>query len=199
LLFFKIVVYLSEMSTSTVNDDMKRDQDELKKQLKDLYKKWPELKRFLSGLGCNSSNAEDIFQEALVIYVRKKEDPSFVLTVAPFFYVRNTCKLLWYNQSRRNGKQATFELEQDVVALDDDWFQKEMKLSIIEKAIQQLGEQCRQILQLFYGAGTAMTEIAKKVGLRNEKVAKAQKYRCLQKAKENAQALEVQTVETSMS
>jgi RNA polymerase sigma factor (sigma-70 family) len=178
---------------------MKSDQDELKKQLKELYKKWPELKRFLSGLGCNSSNAEDIFQEALVIYVRKKEDPSFVLTVAPFFYVRNTCKLLWYNQSRRNGKQATFELEQDVVALDDDWFQKEMKLSIIEKAIQQLGEQCRQILQLFYGAGTAMTEIAKKVGLRNEKVAKAQKYRCLQKAKENAQALEVQTVETSMS
>ena len=84
------------------------------------------------------------------------------------------------------------------MALDDEWFQHEMKLSIVEKAIQQLGEQCRQILQLFYGAGTAMAEIAVKVGLRNEKVVKAQKYRCLQKAKENARALEVKTVENSM-
>ncbi len=177
---------------------MKNQQDELNKQLKELYKKWPEDRRFLSSLGCNATNAEDIFQEALVIYIRKKEDPSFVLTVAPFFYVRNTCKLLWYNQARKNGNQATFELEQDVIAIEDDWFQKEMKLSIVEKAIQQLGEQCRQILQLFYGAGTAMSEIAKKVGLRCEKVAKAQKYRCIQKAKENAQALEVQTVKNSM-
>jgi RNA polymerase sigma factor (sigma-70 family) len=177
---------------------MKKDQEDLKEQLKELYKQWPDVKRFLANLGCNSTNAEDIFQEALLVYVRKKKDPSFTLTVAPFYYVRNTCKLLWYNQARKNGNQATFELEKDVMALDDEWFQQEMKLSIVEKAIQQLGEQCRQILQLFYGAGTAMAEIAVKVGLRNEKVVKAQKYRCLQKAKENARALEVKTVENSM-
>ena len=177
---------------------MKNQQEEINQQLKELYKKWPEVKRFLSNLGCKGTNAEDIFQEALVIYVRKKKDSSFVLTVAPFFYVRNTCKLLWYNQARKNGIQATFELEHDVIALEDDWFQQEMKLNIVEKAIQQLGEQCRQLLQLFYGAGIEMSEIAQKLGLRNEKVAKAQKYRCLQKAKENAQALEVQTLENSM-
>jgi DNA-directed RNA polymerase specialized sigma subunit len=89
-------------------------------------------------------------------------------------------------------------LEKEVIALDDDWFQHEEKLCIAEKAIEQLGEQCRQILHLFYGAGTAMSDIAKKVGLRNENVAKAQKYRCLQKAKENAKALEVKTLENSM-
>jgi RNA polymerase sigma factor (sigma-70 family) len=177
---------------------MKKDQDELKKQLKALYKKWPDVKRFLSSLGCNSSNAEDLFQEALVIYVRKKEDSSFTLTVDPFYYVRNTCKLLWYNQSRKNGNHATFELEKEVIALDDEWFQHEEKLCLVEKAIEQLGEQCRQILHLFYGAGTAMSDIVKKVGLRNENVAKAQKYRCLQKAKENAKALEVKTLENSM-
>jgi RNA polymerase sigma factor (sigma-70 family) len=148
------------------------------------------VKQYLKSFGCNSKNAEDIFQEALLIYCRKKEDPSFILTTDSFFYVRNTCKLLWYNQSRKEGKQKTFELEKDVAELEDDWFQKEMKLSRIEKAIQQLGEQCRELLQLFYGAGWSMTDIAKKIGLRNDKVAKAQKYRCLQKAKENVLALE---------
>ncbi len=172
--------------------------DEIKKQLKELYKKWPEVRRFLFKLGCDSSNAEDIFQEALVIFVRKNQDPTFNLTVDPIFYVRNTCKLLWYNQSRKEGKRTTFELEQDVIALNDDWFQKEVQLGIIEKAIEQLGEQCRQILQLFYGAGKAMSEIANKVGLRNEQVAKAQKYRCLQKAKEHARALEVEITKKSL-
>lgn len=177
---------------------MKSKEAEIRNELKALYKKWPDAKRFLSTLGCNGANAEDIFQEALIIYLRKKEDPSFTLTVEPYFYVRNTCKLLWYNQSRKEGKNPVFELEQDVIAQNDDWFEKEQKLSILEKAIQNLGEQCRQLLQLFYGLGTPMAEIAKKIGLRNEKVAKAQKYRCLQKAKDNVRAMEVENLENSM-
>lgn len=173
-------------------------QSEIKKQLKELYRKYPQVKGFLATLGCSAANAEDIFQEALVIYVRRLEDPNFTLTVDPIFYVRNTCKLLWYNQSRKAAGRPTFELEKDVIELQDDWMEKELKLSIVEKAIQQLGEQCRQILQLFYGAGMAMADIASKVGLRNEKVVKAQKYRCLKKAKDNARALKVETPENSV-
>lgn len=166
-------------------------QNSIQLELKSLYKKWPEVRRYMKTFGCNSRDAEDIFQEALLIYCRKKEDNAFVLTTDPFFYVRNTCKLLWYNQSRKEQKQQTFELEKDIAEMDDDWFQKEMNLSRIEKAIQQLGQQCRELLQLFYGSGWNMTDIAKKIGLRNDKVAKAQKYRCLQKTRENAIALDV--------
>lgn len=54
----------------------------------------------------------------------------------------------------------------------------------IEDALLQIGKQCQQILQLFYGLGLNMVDIAKKVGLRNDKVAKAQKYRCINKVKE---------------
>ncbi|HLP54013.1 MAG TPA: sigma-70 family RNA polymerase sigma factor [Fluviicola sp.] len=156
-------------------------------QLKALYKKWPEIKRFLVSLGCTKNDAEDVFQEALVIYIRKCEQPDFVLTVEPFFYVRNTCKLLWYNQSRKQGRQQTFSLETDVAQLDDDWFRKETQIRTIEQALTQLGKQCQELLQLFYGLGWSMTDIAAKIGLRNDKVAKAQKYRCLQKAKELVQ------------
>lgn len=178
---------------------MNKQESEIRIELKALYKRWPEVRRFLSTIGCNANNAEDIFQEALVIFIRKKEDPTFILTVEPFFYVRNTCKLLWYNQARKEGKNPTFALEQDVIDQNDDWFKKESQLRRIENAIQLLGEQCRQILKLFYGAGIAMSEIAKKVGLRNEKVVKAQKYRCLQKAKEKVRALQVESFENSLS
>ena len=152
--------------------------------LKALYRKWPDIKRFLKTVGCAKNDAEDIFQEALVIYIRKCEQPDFELTVEPFFYVRNTCKLLWYNQARKQGKQQTYALESDVEALQDNWFEKEQQIRTIETALTHLGKQCQELLQLFYGLGWNMVEIAKKIGLRNDKVAKAQKYRCLQKAKE---------------
>lgn len=59
-----------------------------------------------------------------------------------------------------------------------------MLLKHMESAIESLGKKCQEILQLFYGLGWNMVEVAQKVGLRNDKVAKAQKYRCLSKAKE---------------
>jgi DNA-directed RNA polymerase specialized sigma24 family protein len=68
-----------------------------------------------------------------------------------------------------------------------------LRLKTVESAILQLGKQCRELLELFYGLGWNMVDIAKKIGLRNDKVAKAQKYRCLQKAKENALSIENST------
>lgn len=172
---------------------MKQQNTDIQQELKQLYKRWPEAKRFLRSLGCNTADAEDLFQEALVIYCRKKESSDFTLTVEPFVYVRNTAKLLWYNQSRKNKVNVHIELENDVKQLDDDWFQKEMKIRLVESALEQLGKQCRELLELFYGLGWNMVDIAKKIGLRNDKVAKAQKYRCLQKAKENALSIENST------
>jgi RNA polymerase sigma factor (sigma-70 family) len=159
-------------------------------ELHSLYKKWPDVKRYMRSLGCNSTDAEDIFQEALVVFARKRAQSDFELTVDPFHYVKNTCKFLWYNQSRKESKHRTSEISDNISEeIDDAWFQKEQQLALVEKALLKLGEKCQQLLQLFYGKGWSMADIAKKIGLRNDKVAKAQKYRCLTKAKEEVEKL----------
>lgn len=169
-------------------------------ELQVLYKKWPDVKRYLRSLGCPSTDAEDIFQEALVIFARKRQDSDFELTVEPFHYVKNMCKFLWYNQSRKETKHRTSELtDQASEESNDAWFQKEQQHALIEKALLGIGEKCQQLLQLFYGKGWSMTDIAKKIGLRNDKVAKAQKYRCLTKAKEEVRRLHPDTFFTSNS
>jgi RNA polymerase sigma factor (sigma-70 family) len=152
--------------------------------LKNLYRKWPIVRRELRILGCQGSVAEDIFQEALLILCRKIEDPNFVLDVEAIHFVKSTCKYLWFNQARKAQKQQTVELNQEVAQIDEDWLEKEEKLTSIEEAILKLGKQCQQILTLFYSKSLSMEKIAQRVGLRNEKVAKAQKYRCIQKVKE---------------
>ncbi len=161
-------------------------------ELKQLYKSWPNAKRFLKTLGCTTNNAEDIFQEALIIFVRKREDPNFELTVEPYFYVKNTCKLFWYNQSRKERKIGFNEISEEIPEENDPWFEKEMKLKSIEVALLKIGKQCQELLQLFYGLGWSMLDIAKKLDMRNDKVAKAQKYRCINKVKD---ILQVQSSE----
>lgn len=154
------------------------------KELLSLYKKWPLVKKSLKKYGCSSAQAEDIFQEALLVYVRKKEDTSFVLTTEPIYYLLNVCKYMWYNQSRKEGKNNAVPLEEIQDLEQEDYTQKEMKFIRVEKAIEQIGAKCRELLQLFYGVGMNMADIAGKLGFRNDKVAKAQKYRCLNDLKD---------------
>lgn len=161
--------------------------NELKQELKTLYKQWPDIRKFLKSKGCPATDAEDLFQEALVIFCRKKQETDFLLSVEPFHYVKNICKLLWYNEARRRQKHPGIELTPDMQAPENDWMQREMQMIGIEKALGKLGRQCQEILQLFYGLGWKMDAIARKTGLRSDKVVKAQKYRCLHKAKELVQ------------
>lgn len=158
--------------------------------LRELYAKLPDIKRYLGSLGCPKKDVEDIFQEALLIFYRKLDDPDFELTVAPFHYVKNTAKFLWYNASRKNAKMRTDEISDVPNAGEAEWMEKEMKLRRIEVAISKIGEKCQRLLKMFYGGGFTMSQIAEKLGLRNDKVAKAQKYRCIHKVKEVIESTE---------
>jgi len=166
-----------------MNNPTKQTLD-LRAELDILYKRWPEVKRFLKSKGCKVTDAEDIFQEALLIYTRKLNEPDFELTSDPFNYVMNTSKFLWYNQSRRENKYRYTEIHENVSSEEEEWIVKELKLSKIEKALAQIGEKCQKLLQLLYDHGLSMSEIAERIGLRNGNAAKVQKFRCIQKVKD---------------
>lgn len=163
------------------------DSQEIKQELTVLYKYFPEVKRLLRTFGCDGLTAEDLFQEALIIYLRKKNDPDFEFQLAPIHFIKQTCKLLWYNESRKEQKYGTATLEVDPEAIPDSWMEKELQYKQMESALSKIGKQCKELLHLFYGLGWNMVDIAKKLDFRNDKVAKAQKYRCIQKAKDLVQ------------
>ncbi|MDF3028050.1 MAG: polymerase sigma factor, sigma-70 family [Fluviicola sp.] len=160
---------------------------EIKKELGVLYKHFPEVKRLLRTFGCDGVTAEDLFQEALIIYLRKKNDPDFDFQLAPIHFIKQTCKLLWYNSARKEQKHGATDLKLDVEEVPDSWMEKELQYKQLETALTKIGKQCKELLHLFYGLGWNMVDIANKLGMRNDKVAKAQKYRCIQKAKDLVQ------------
>ncbi len=168
---------------------------EVKKELSVLYRHFPEVKKLLRSFGCDNYTAEDIFQEALIIYLRKKNEPDFEFQLAPVHFIKQTCKLLWFNLARKEQKQFAVALEHDTADTADQWMEKEFLYKQLETALTKIGEKCKELLHLFYGLGWNMADIAKKLDFRSDKVAKAQKYRCIQKAKELVQEAKL-TVES---
>ena len=114
---------------------MKSNQTQiLKEELKSLYKSWPSIGAYLKGLGRHSSNAEDFFQEALVIFLRKRKDPNFELTVEPVHYIKGTCRFIWYNQARKDKNTGFLENPEISDSLDSEWLEREQRLGAIDVA-----------------------------------------------------------------
>ena len=62
---------------------------------------------------------------------------------------------------------------------------KQFSETLAKAAFDLLGEKCRQLLILFYFKRNSFREIASLLKFGSEETAKNQKYRCIQKAKEN--------------
>jgi RNA polymerase sigma factor (sigma-70 family) len=151
------------------------------KAMKGLYKSLPQLKKWVTNNSGNAHDAEDIFQDALVILCKKLKDDSFVLSAPLNTYIFSVGKNLWFAELRKRKVQIQVSDEAETISIDGN----EANFDLAKQAFSILGEKCKEILILFYYKKKSMDEIANKVGLANEKVAKNQKYRCLEKAKEN--------------
>jgi RNA polymerase sigma factor (sigma-70 family) len=159
-----------------------------------LYRGFPAVKKLILSSGGTAEEAEDVFQEALIIFYKKAIHPEFRLTASISTYVYSVARFLWKDELKKKGlkygseevENLKFESELEEIA------QKEKKFQVMEEALKSIGEKCLMILQLFYYKGFSMKEIARQVDLKSEKVAKNQKYKCLERARKRA--LEVQTI-----
>jgi len=153
---------------------------------KELYNYFPKVEALVLKSGGSKNDASDIFQEALILLFRKLQKSDFVLTSSVETYLYSVCRFMCYDQNRANAKQTDWNIEleegeEDEIAL---LFQEEEKYKLAETALQTLGEKCLEILKMFYHHGVKMVEIAKKMKFSSAKIAKNQKYKCLEKAKQ---------------
>ena len=111
----------------------------------------------------------------------------FKLTSAIGTYLYSVSRFLWKDELiKRKGKTAV-NVDFEFTSEEESEFQlaieREAKFKQIESILTQIGDKCLQLLKLFYYDGLKMKEIASKVGLKSEKIAKNQKYKCLERAK----------------
>lgn len=161
--------------------------DNIRKSVKGLYAFYPGIRKFITANNGSNEDAEDIFQEVLLLLYQKVRQTDFILTASLKTYAFSIAKNLWYAELRRKGKEVSID---ETLADADTSIQNESeRQKLAEDAFGLLGEKCKQLLILFYYKKMSLAEIARKLEFSNEHVAKNQKYRCLEKANHNFQTL----------
>ncbi|MBL7810957.1 MAG: sigma-70 family RNA polymerase sigma factor [Bacteroidetes bacterium] len=155
-----------------------------------LYHLLPGLRKWLKQRGGSADEAEDLLQESLIVLYRQSQNPQFNLTVKPETYAFAVAKNLYAAACRKKGIQIELSVE-DLNITDAENLaelqEKETRLQHLYNSLQAMGETCRELLLRFYFRREKMASIAQSLGFRNEQVAKAMKYKCLEKAREIVQ------------
>ena len=134
-----------------------------------------------------SDDARDIFQEAIIVLYEKAKSGSFELHALLKTYIYAVCRRLWLKKlavyKRFSGDLANAP---ETIATEDDLeiFEHRTKdFEMMEQALQNLGEPCKELLESYYIRKKNMSEIAKEFGYTNAENAKNQKYKCLMRLK----------------
>jgi RNA polymerase sigma factor (sigma-70 family) len=164
-----------------------------------LYRHFPMMRKMVLSNGGTKQDAEDVFQEALVIFCRKATDYDFVLTSQLSTYLYGICYYLWKDEKRRTEKFKASSIDSELIQADGEaisgMIEEDLHIRQAEKVLNDLGERCRELLLLFYNGGLRVKDIAAKMGYGSENSAKNQKYKCLEAAKLKLKELK-QTTQT---
>jgi len=163
-----------------------------KQAFRELYRYFPKIRKLILSKGGSSMDAEDIFQEALLILHRKWSEGKLEFTSSPETFLFSVCRFLWKDEFKKRKRLPEQDLNDEEPAEDSDLaalYLKEKQIGLIEKALLNIGEKCLRLLRGFYFEKKSMKELAEQLDLRNEILARKQKYKCLEKAREKVKAM----------
>jgi RNA polymerase sigma factor (sigma-70 family) len=136
----------------------------------------------LSNAG-SENDAEDIFQEALIIIFKKlKDEPNFELTSAFNTYIYSIARLLWLKHLRNVKKividplnrdhEERIEFEEPSPVQD-----KDLRMAIYQRTLLLIPEDCQKILRLT-AQDISSLEIARQLGFRSENYVRKRRHFC---------------------
>lgn len=149
-----------------------------------LYRSYPAVERYVRRNSGTVAQAEDLFQEALVVLQRRLGDPEFTLSTEPGGFVFGVCQRMWKKYLTRGTTLREVGMEEyyEPVVLPIELQLAPPPESLIDalgKLLDQLGEPCRSLLRLAEFDRLSMEVIAGKLGYANAHTARQQKYKCL--------------------
>ena len=134
----------------------------------------------------NNEDAEDIFQEAILVLLNKVRQTDFVLTSSLKTYLFAISKNLWLKRLRDNKLISVDDLE--IYQRESDSFSIEIspektKEEKVNSWLAKITENCQRILKAVFFYSEPMDSVMKKMGWKNKHTAANQQYKCIQQIK----------------
>lgn len=126
-------------------------------------------------------DAEDLLQDALIVLWQKVQKGNFELSSKLSTYLMAICKNLWLKRLHKLQKMDGEDKILPHLHVCADNFSEISDFKHLQKALDEIGETCKQLLLLFYFDGNDMEQIARKMQFANADTAKAKKYQCFKK------------------
>ena len=182
-------------SSSTPTDDAliaaMRSGDE--RALAHLYRlHWPMVSHFVLQNSGSEDDAQDVYQEGVMVFYEKVRDGSLELSCQIKTYLYAVCRRLWLKRltsrsrfgvrlldDEEHGPYLNTGAEEDVLAAEE----QDRRFATMGEALNHLGEPCRSLLEGFYLLDKSMQDLTTEFGYTNADNAKNQKYKCLVRLK----------------
>jgi RNA polymerase sigma factor (sigma-70 family) len=156
--------------------------------IKYIYEKFFQQIRFLIRSNSGTEmDAEDIFQDALVVIYQKKSTENIELTCSFGTYLYSICRHLWLQRLRK--REFSHECR-EIIDLDehqdnhdiDEILDDNEKYKLFQLHFLKLSAMDQKVLKLFMSK-ISSKEIASIMGYKSDKYAKFRKYICKEKLK----------------
>ncbi len=148
-----------------------------------VYKEFfPAIRYFIKNNAGLEEDAEDVFQEALLVILVKIKDDNFELTSSFITFMYSISKNIWFQRLKRkrmtlkNQDELTHYLDTPDIGIEVHLEYEEKYQSFIRQ-FEHLSEDCQKILRLFL-TDISTKEIAENMGYKSEFYAKTKKYLC---------------------
>ena len=130
------------------------------------------------------TEADDVFQDALMVLIGKLRLGELQLTATFKTYIYSVCRNIWLKRLREKGKTKLIDFENPIdVAQEEAEESNEPLLKSLRECLETIGDACRKVLERFYFLKMSMDEIASELGYTNADTVKTQKYKCILRLK----------------
>jgi RNA polymerase sigma factor (sigma-70 family) len=147
-----------------------------------LYKSsFPAVRGYIVKNNGSSEDAEDIFQEAMIIISGKFNDNGFKLSSSLNTYLFSVCRNLWLHKlrERRSLSLVNFHEYEPADFPESESGEYSDNSDRIHRWMSKITMHCQEVLRSVYLLQENMNSLMLKMGWKNRHTADNQKYKCL--------------------
>ncbi len=152
------------------------------KALEYLYARtYPAVLHYVKERQGREEDAQDLLQDAMILFFEKVVHDRLVLTASPTTYLVAICKNRWRQERERRSRQVPFpDGHAEAAGETSEMEINETRVNLLDY-VNQLGEKCQDLLVRFYYFGQRLEQIAADHSYRNIRSATVQKFKCLER------------------
>ena len=158
--------------------------------LTQLYRQaFPAVRRLVQRQGGSAQDAQDVFQDALVVFYEQAVGGTLELTASAGTYLVSIARHRWQHELRRRARLPHEALPDDAQALaaEESEAAAEPAFALLDY-VERLGAKCKNMLLSFYYFQQPLNQIAAANGYRSVRSATVQKFKCLERLRASVHA-----------